>query len=85
MKSTNYYVAYKVINKSDNGAVTLGGQPKIHLGEDTYMCTVTIIEGCTKAEKETFERIIRISENGAEIEVKDWMLAPYNTSTKVAS
>jgi len=85
MKSTNYYVAYKVINKSDNGAVTLGSQPKIHLGEDTYMCTVTIIEGCTKAEKETFERIIRISENGAEVEVKDWMLAPYNTSKKVAS
>ena len=85
MKSTDYYVAYKIINEADTEAVTIGGQPKVYLGENTYMCTVTIIEGYTKAEKETFERIIRISENGAEVEVQDWMPAPYNMSEKVAS
>lgn len=85
MNSTDYYVAYNVTNESDHDMVTIGGQPKFHLGGNSYMCRVTIIEGYTKAEKETFERIISISENGAEVEVYDWTPADCDMYAKVNS
>lgn len=85
MNSTDYYVAYNVTNESDLDTATVGGQPKVHLGGNSYMCRVTIIEGYTRAEKETFERIISISENGAEVEVYDWTPADCDMYVKVNS
>lgn len=84
MNSTDYYVAYNITNEADLDMVTMGGQPKVHLGGNSYMCRVSIIEGYTKAEKETFERIIRISENGAQVEVYDWTLADCDMYVKVS-
>lgn len=85
MNSTDYYVAYNVTNESDHDMVTIGGQPKYHIGGNSYMRRITIIEGYTKAEKETFERIISISENGAEVEVYDWTPADCDMYVKVNS
>lgn len=72
MNSTDYYVAYNVTDESGRDMVTLSSRPKFHLGGNSWMCRVTIIDGYTTANKETFERIIRISENGAQVEVYDW-------------
>lgn len=72
MNSTAYYVSYNITSESNLDMATVSNRPKVHLGGNSYMCRVNIIEGYTKAEKETFERIIRISENGAEVEVYDW-------------
>lgn len=83
MNSTDYYVTYNVTNESDLDTATVGGQPKVHLGGNSYMCRVTIIEGYTKAEKETFERIISISENGARVEVCEWTPADCPLYVKV--
>lgn len=76
MNSTDYYVAYDIVNPADIDMVTMEGRAKFHTGGNSYVTRVTIIDGYTKADKETFERIIRISECGARVEVSDWQPVP---------
>lgn len=83
MASTDYYVSYSVKSEPNLDMVTLSSKSKHHLGGSSYMCRVTIIDGYTTANKETFERIIRISENGAEVEVYDWTPADCDMYVKV--
>lgn len=72
MSSTDYYVAYDIVDPADIDMVTIGGRSKFHTGGNSYVTRVTIIDGYTVATKETFERIIRISECGAGVEVTGW-------------
>lgn len=72
MASTDYYVSYSVESEPNLDMVTLSSKSKHYIGGKSYMRRVTIIDGYTTADKETFERIIRISENGAQVEVYDW-------------
>ena len=72
MNSTDYYVVYDIASPADVEMVTLGGRSKFHIGGNSYVTRVTIIDGYTAPNKKTFERIIRISESGAHVEVADW-------------
>ena len=83
MTSTAYYVSYNITSESNIDMATVSNRPKVHLGGNSWMCRVNIIDGYTTATKETFERIIRISENGAEVEVYDWTPADCDMYVKV--
>lgn len=72
MSSTDYYVVYDIASPADIDMVTLGGRSKFHIGGSSYVTRVTIIDGYTVPTQKTFERIIRISESGARVEVTDW-------------
>lgn len=85
MNSTDYYVTYNVTNESDLDMVTMSKNSKYPLGGNSFVTRVTIIEGYTTADKETFERIISISENGAKIEVCEWTPADCPMYVKVNS
>lgn len=85
MSSIDYYVAYNIVDPADIDMATMEGRAKFHTGGNSYVTRVTIIDGYTKADKETFERIIRISESGARVEVTDWTPADCDMYVKVNS
>ncbi|MFS0079484.1 hypothetical protein ACL1FX_07620 [Corynebacterium striatum] len=73
MKSTTYYVTYRIIEKNESKMISLTASGKsAHLGNGVYVTKVQIIEGYTTANKETFERIITVGTDNV-VEVIDWV------------
>ncbi|HCG2982315.1 hypothetical protein ACL1CN_10340 [Corynebacterium striatum] len=72
MKSTTYYVTYRIIENNDTITSLSANGKSAHLGNGVYVTKVQIIEGYTTANKETFERIITVGTDNV-VEVIDWV------------
>ncbi|MFS0188788.1 hypothetical protein [Corynebacterium striatum] len=72
MKSTTYYVTYRIIENNDTITSLSANSKSAHLGNGVYVTKVQIIEGYTTANKETFERIITVGTDNV-VEVIDWV------------